>query len=154
MSIDLQKMAFRFLGGKCNKICTPALVQTETFFHYGKNTACVTAKLTTNNDTIERMKMVNASEYAEASWISVLESLRFSLEKGFTCINIEHNDSHVVKSLLYPTKRRQKLFVPHYKYKILTLADSSEQTAIRWNPNTHNENDYLTDLSIQHVLKE
>jgi len=139
-------MAYHFLGGKCKRIRIPTLVRAEGYFIKNLNHASITATIYSKKGILEKTKWTNASDPTESDWISVYESILFSLENNHRCIHIEHYNANVINTLIGHKPRRMKPYVYTHKSNILFLANQSEYTGIRWISNHEEGNDNVFSL--------
>lgn len=141
-------MAYHFLGGKCKHFQIPTLVRAESYFVKTTNQASITTTIYSKKGILEKTKWTNASDSAESDWMSVYQSILFSLEKGHPSIHIEHSNRNVINTLIGHKIRKPKPYIHTYKSNILFVANQTDFTGIRWIPDaeTEDENDIVFAL--------
>lgn len=152
-------MAFRFIGGKCSVATLPALVKAESVFYPLIKMTCITTTLNSERQNIQHIKWLPVVGQTAGDWLSIMEAIRYSTKKGEHHLHIETNNLQVIESLLF-----EKNIVKYdsYKHNVLSLANQTNWTGIRWVPpnatdvtdaTVYDEIEYNTEKTIQHAFK-
>lgn len=98
----------------------------------------------TSNQIIKReIDLCNAVSSTEAEWASIFYGLTAALEANNENIGLENDCLSVIASLVHPTNNLRQSYARHYRKKILTLANETLWTGVRWIPRTENRADDL-----------
>jgi ribonuclease HI len=81
----------------------------------------------------------------ESEWSSVLDGIKYSIEKDHGSVEIENDNQSVIRALITKTPPSQE-YARFYYYKTLETSKYMELLAVRWIPRKHNQADRLFKL--------
>lgn len=132
------------IGGR-NMFPPPILsiLQTNGSFYYQTGLSRIAYILKTPNEVYQHTQKIQPAETStETEWASIAIGLSYALEKGHVNIAIE-NDNLGVVSALISKKTLKHDYAKYYQEKILTMAENTLWTGIRWIPKVQNRADDL-----------
>jgi ribonuclease HI len=91
----------------------------------------------------QRLDLYDVISPTEAEWASVFHGLEAALEVNSENIGLENDCLSVVGGLVHPTNGLRQAYARHYRKRILTLAEETLWTGIRWIPRKANRADEL-----------
>ena len=145
-----QLQPYMRLGGL--NVGTPfmsALLQTDGSFNSKTGLSRVAMLLKSENGMTETKNMVHISkgvDSTETEWASISQGLLFALDNGERNINIENDNFGVVSNLILRDSVPKQDYAQYYRYIILSTANKTLWTGIRWIPREMNKADALFHL--------
>jgi len=91
----------------------------------------------------QKIDLYDVKSSTDAEWASVYYGLKAALEESHDMIGLENDCLSVVGGLVYPANSLRSVCARYYRQKILTLADTTLWTGVRWIPRAENRADDL-----------
>jgi ribonuclease HI len=93
-----------------------------------------------------KIDLYGVKSSTEAEWAAVYHGLEAAVEANNENIGLENDCLSVIAGLVYPVNKLRPMYARHYRQKILTLADTTLWTGVRWIPRKENRADDLFQL--------
>jgi ribonuclease HI len=91
----------------------------------------------------QKIDLYDVFSPTEAEWASVFHGLEAAMEANNENIGLENDCLSVISGLVHPTNGLRQHYARHYRKKILSLAEETLWTGVRWIPRKANRADDL-----------
>lgn len=91
----------------------------------------------------QKIDLYGVKSSTEAEWAAIFNGLEAAMEAENENIGLENDCLSVIAGLIYPANPLRPTYARHYRAKILTLADATLWTGVRWIPRKENRADDL-----------